>query len=100
MLLIEFELNLWYILIMNIESALGPNPVLAIVTSIAIIWTFFWKGVAMWRSAQLKQKYWFIVFLATVWINLLGIVEIVYLFRFAKKRLTFAELKSWFIREE
>jgi hypothetical protein len=85
---------------MNLESIYGPNPAYAIVTSIAIIWTFFWKGVAMWRSAQLKQKYWFIVFLAIVWINLLGIVEIIYLFRFAKKRLTFTELQEWFMRKD
>jgi len=42
-----------------------------------IVWTFIWKGFALWRSAGLRQKYWFIVILL---INTLGVLEILYLF--------------------
>lgn len=42
-----------------------------------IAWTFVWKGFALWRSAELRQKYWFIAILL---INTLGILEIIYLF--------------------
>ncbi len=52
-----------------------------------IVWTFFWKGLALWHSAQRKEAWWFIALLL---INTLGILEIVYLFGFAK--LKFNEL--------
>ena len=57
-----------------------------------LFWSLFWKGVALWRSAQLKQRNWFIVMLV---LSTIGILELIYLFRFAKKRLTFKEIKSW-----
>ncbi len=47
----------------------------------AIIWTLVWKGLALWRAAELKQKYWFIAILL---INTLGILEIIYLFIITK----------------
>jgi len=56
------------------------------------IWSLIWKGIALWRAAHLKQRNWFIVMLV---LNTVGLLEIVYLFRFAKKRLTFEEIKSW-----
>ena len=41
-----------------------------------IIWSFFWKGLALWRAARLKQAGWFIALLV---INTVGIFEIIYL---------------------
>lgn len=69
------------------------------ISYVIIIWVMFWKGVALWRAAQLKQKYWFVVLIVIGNITF-GILEIVYLFRFAKKRLTLNEFKSWFVKEE
>ncbi|MDP3875332.1 MAG: DUF5652 family protein [bacterium] len=54
------------------------NPLLI---ALAIVWTLVWKGLALWRSAELRQKYWFIAILL---INTLGILEIIYLFLIAK----------------
>jgi hypothetical protein len=45
------------------------------------IWTFIWKGFALWRSSELRQKYWFIAILL---LNTVGILEIVYLFLVAR----------------
>lgn len=56
------------------------------------IWSIFWKGVALWKAAQGKQKTWFIAMLI---LNTVGILEIFFLFKFAKKKLTFEEIKSW-----
>jgi Family of unknown function (DUF5652) len=56
------------------------------------IWSLLWKGLALWRSAQLKQRNWFIVLIV---LNTAGLLELVYLFRFAKKRLTWNEMKTW-----
>ncbi len=58
------------------------------------IWTVFWKGIALWRAAHYKQRNWFVVMLVLN-LNTLGIVELIYLLRFSKKRLTLTEIKSW-----
>ena len=46
-------------------------------------WTIFWKGLALWHSARRGETVWFIVLL---FVNTLGILEIIYLFGFAKCR--------------
>ncbi|HPN96348.1 MAG TPA: DUF5652 family protein [Candidatus Moranbacteria bacterium] len=50
---------------------------------LAVLWTIPWKGVALWRSARRGERIWFIVMLI---INTLGILEILYIFLFSKKR--------------
>jgi len=47
------------------------------------IWTLPWKGVALWRAAKNKDKIWFVILLI---VNTLGILEIVYIFIFSKKK--------------
>jgi hypothetical protein len=47
-----------------------------------VLWALAWKGYALWRAAKNDQKYWYIAILV---INLLGILEIVYLFFFQKE---------------
>ncbi len=69
----------------------NENLDLVLITVITI-WSMLAKGVALWRSATLKQRNWFIVMLI---INSVGIIELIYLFRFATKRLTLKEVKSW-----
>jgi len=46
------------------------------------LWALAWKGYALWRAAKNDQKYWYIAMLV---INLLGLLEIVYLLFFQKK---------------
>lgn len=60
---------------------------------VVFLWSLFWKGIGLWRAANSGQKIWFVAMLI---LSTVGILEIVYLFRFAKNRLTLAELKSWF----
>jgi len=47
-----------------------------------VMWTFYWKGHALWTAARVGDLKWFIVLLL---INTLGILEIIYLYFFAKK---------------
>ncbi len=61
---------------MNVEMLTLP-VLLAI-----LIWTLPWKGIALWRSAKNDHKKWFIVLLV---FNTLALLEIVYIFYFAKK---------------
>lgn len=56
------------------------NPILLLFLA---IWSLFWKGLALWRAAKTDQKNWFIAILI---INTVGILEIIYLAWFAKKK--------------
>jgi len=40
-----------------------------------LIWSIFWKGLALWRSARMNHRGWFIALLV---INTVGIFEIIY----------------------
>jgi len=46
-----------------------------------LIWSFIWKGMALWRAAQNNSKPWFVVLLL---VNTMGILEILYLYVFSK----------------
>jgi hypothetical protein len=59
------------------------GPLLAIL----LIWTIFWKGLALWHSGRHNQGWWFVVMLI---VNTVGILEIIYLFAICK--LKFSEL--------
>ncbi len=63
-----------------------------------LVWTLIWKGIALWKSAKYAQRNWFITILILnpPIFTTLGILEIIYLFRFAKKRTTFSEIKNGF----
>jgi hypothetical protein len=48
---------------------------------VVALWVIPWKGVALWKAAQKKDLYWFI---ALLFLNTLGILEILYIFVFSK----------------
>ncbi|MCX6731479.1 MAG: DUF5652 family protein [Candidatus Parcubacteria bacterium] len=50
---------------------------------ILIAWSLVWKGLALWKSAQRKEKWWFMVLLV---VNTVGILEILYLYVFSKEK--------------
>ena len=54
-----------------------------------VLWTLFWKGLALWHSGRRGQPWWFVILLV---VNSAGILEIIYLFLVAK--IKFAELFS------
>ena len=52
-------------------------PAIGGVFLLVMVWSFVWKGLALWRSAKRGDMWWFIIFLV---VNTLGILEIIYLF--------------------
>ncbi len=52
-----------------------------------LIWSIFWKGLALWRSARMNHRGWFIALLV---INTVGIFEIIYIIA-TRKRYRFIE---------
>lgn len=63
----------------------GLTPLLPIL----LLWSIFWKGLALWHSGRRSQPWWFVIFLV---VNTVGILEIVYLFGVIK--LKFSQLFS------
>ena len=52
---------------------------------ILVLWSFVWKGLALWHAGRRGQPWWFIIFLV---VNTVGILEIIYLFGIAKLKLS------------
>jgi len=48
-----------------------------------IIWEIIWKGIGCWKSARNNQLIWFVFIFVT---NTLGILPIIYIFFFQKKK--------------
>lgn len=48
---------------------------------VVMLWSLFWKGLALWHAAKRRQPWWFVGLLV---INTMGILEIIYLFAVAK----------------
>ncbi|MFA6081183.1 MAG: DUF5652 family protein [Patescibacteria group bacterium] len=46
------------------------------------VWELIWKGLALWRASQNKQRNWFIAILI---INTVGILPIIFLKFFQRK---------------
>ena len=63
-----------------VGSPLFAGPIFGLFIVLAI-WSIFWKGLALWHSARRGEPWWFVVMLV---VNTAGILEIVYLFAFAK----------------
>jgi len=61
-----------------------PNvAVMWLVASLAVAWSMAWKGVALWRAGRNAHLVWFIVLFI---VNTLGILPIIYIFAFSKKK--------------
>lgn len=78
----------------------SPDIFIIILIIILSIWQLLIKAISLWRSSQLKQRNWFIALFILMPINDMGIIELIYLFWFAKKRLTINEVKSWITKKK
>ena len=67
-----------------VENLLLSAPILFLI----LAWTLPWKGIALWKAAKNHHKGWFIALLV---VNTLAILEIIYIFYFAKKKVEHIE---------
>lgn len=51
--------------------------------AIMLVWVIAWKGWALWVAARKDSKPWYVALLI---INTIGVLEILYIFYFSKKR--------------
>ena len=52
-------------------------PLIVSFVLLSVLWSLLWKGLALWRAAKRGDMWWFIAFL---FLNTLGILEIIYIF--------------------
>ena len=61
-----------------------PNlAVTWLVFSLFVVWSMAWKGVALWRAGRNNHIGWFV---ALFIINSVGILPIIYIFAFSRKK--------------
>ena len=73
------------------NSSIIP-PIPPLLQFVLLVWSIAWKGIALWNASKNNQRNWFIAILV---INTIGILEIVYLLGFAKKKMTLGDLLFW-----
>lgn len=73
--------------ILNSGAASGFGVVGGMWLLLLVLWSLFWKGLALWRAGRRGQPWWFVIMLI---VNTVGILEIIYLFAVCK--LKFGEL--------
>jgi hypothetical protein len=48
-----------------------------------ILWSLPWKGVALWKAVELRDKTWFVALLV---LNTIGILDIFYIYKIARRK--------------
>jgi hypothetical protein len=64
---------------LELANLLRTNPYILIFLG---VWELVWKGLALWKASQNKQRNWFVVILI---INTVGILPIIFLKFFQRK---------------
>lgn len=76
-----------------LQGFLDPaSPVFQILIILLALWTIPWKALALWHSSKNDDKVWFV---AIMIVNTVGILEILYLFVFAKQKLSKEKFRSY-----
>ena len=61
-----------------------PNIFLMwLIVPLVVVWSMAWKGIALWRAGRNDHLAWFIVLFI---VNTLGILPIIYIFAFSRKK--------------
>jgi len=63
----------------SIQAFTDSHPALVF---LILAWSLAWKAMALWKSARIGHKSWFVALLL---INLFGIPEIIYIYFVARK---------------
>lgn len=63
----------------------GSLPFSPTLLILIMVWGLFWKGLALWEASKRNEPVWFVALLV---VNTAGILEMVYYFGVAKKKLS------------
>ncbi|OGH42134.1 MAG: hypothetical protein A3H79_03160 [Candidatus Levybacteria bacterium RIFCSPLOWO2_02_FULL_36_8b] len=76
-------------------NSLNQLPVPPLLFYSLYTWSMIWKGIALWHASKYQQRNWFVAILV---LQTAGILELVYLFLFAKEKLSISIILTWFSR--
>lgn len=62
-----------------VMSAIGVTTLIVVL----VVWSVFWKGMALWKSSRKGSKVWFILLLL---VNTVGILDIIYIYLVDKRK--------------
>jgi hypothetical protein len=65
-------------------SAILDVPIWLLI--IVLIWSLTWKALALWKSARKKSTIWFTILFVTIFINTIGILDILYYYIFSEMK--------------
>ena len=68
---------------MPLDACIASVPWLIPLLIVLIAWDLVWRGVALWRAGRNAHLAWFICLFI---FNTLGILPIIYIFAFGKKK--------------
>jgi hypothetical protein len=74
---------------LNLGSLVGLGAAAGPWLLFLLVWSVFWKGLALWHAGRRGHAWWFVIILL---LNTVGILEIIYLFVVLK--LGFSDLFS------
>ena len=60
------------------------TPGVKLLLALLVVWSLVWKGIALWKAARNNHTAWYVIMLI---VNTAGILEIIYIYGFAKKSL-------------
>ena len=69
--------------VVNFLQYFNSHPWIIILVYALAAWVIVWKGLALWKAARNGSKPWFVALLI---LNTVGILEIIYIFFFSKKK--------------
>ncbi|MBI5152455.1 hypothetical protein HZA39_02885 [Candidatus Peregrinibacteria bacterium] len=67
----------------NQLQTIFDDPTKMTVFILLLLWSFIWKGIALWKAGKNGQMVWFV---AMFILNTVGILEILYIGFFQKKK--------------
>jgi hypothetical protein len=64
-------------------GSFGFGAGFSLIAIVVLVWSLYWKGMALWKAARATDKVWFVVLLL---VNTLGILEIIYIYLVRKEK--------------
>lgn len=66
-----------------IQYSIDHPVAFSLMLAVLVVWSILWKGLALWKAARHHDRIWFVVLLL---VNIVGLLEIFYLFAWKKVR--------------
>ncbi len=70
----------------------ASNVQVEVILTILAVWSLAWKGFSLYHAARHEEKLWFV---ALLFVNTVGLLEIAYLFFISKDKVTMEDMNIY-----